>query len=38
MNLVENAWLTGYPIPMEITYYQGSEYIGHKFNKYLIET
>ena len=28
-NLVENKWLSGYPIPMEITYDQGSEFIGH---------
>ena len=24
VNLVETTWLTGYPIPMEITYDQGS--------------
>ena len=33
MNLVETTWLTRYPRPMEITYYQGSEFIGHEFRK-----
>ena len=28
-NLVETTWLSRYPIPIEITYYQGSEFIGH---------
>ena len=37
-NLVETMWLTRYPIPMEITYDQGSEFIGHEFIKSLIET
>ena len=36
-NLVENKWLSRYPIPMEITYDQGSEFIGHEFRKFLIE-
>ena len=36
--LVETTWLTRYPRPMEITYDQGSEFIGHEFRKYLIET
>ena len=30
-------WLTRYPIPIEITYDQGKEFIGHKFRKSLIE-
>ena len=30
-------WFTKYPIPMEITYDQGSEFIGHGFRKSLIE-
>ena len=28
-NLVENTWLSRYPIPTEITYDQGKEFIGH---------
>ena len=36
-NLVLNTWLTRYPRPMEITYDQGSELIGHEFIKSLIE-
>ena len=36
-NLVETMWLTRYPRPMEITYDQGSEFIGHEFRKPLIE-
>ena len=36
-NLVETMWLSRYPIPIEITYDQGSEFIGHGFIKYLIE-
>ena len=36
-NLVETAWLSRYYRPMEITYDQGSEFIGHDFRKYLIE-
>ena len=35
-NLVEIMWLTRYPRPMEITYDQGSEFIGHEFRKPLI--
>ena len=38
VNLVETTWVIRYPRPMEIMYDQGSEYIGHKFNKSLIET
>ena len=37
-NLGETAWLSRYPRPIEITYDQGKEFIGHKFRKYLIET
>ena len=37
-NLVEPTWLYRYPRPIEITYYQGKEFIGHKFRKSLIET
>ena len=37
-NLVETTWLTRYPRPIEITYDQGSEFIGHDFRKFLIET
>ena len=36
-NLVYTTWLTRYPRPMEIIYYQGSEFIGHDLIKYLIE-
>ena len=36
-NLVETKWLTIYPRPMEITYDQGSEFIGNEFRKLLIE-
>ena len=36
-NLVETMWLTRYPIPMDITYDQGSEFIGHEFIKSPIE-
>ena len=38
MNLVETTWLTRYPIPIKITYDQGSEFISHEFIKYLIKT
>ena len=37
IKLVLTTWLTGYPKPMEITYDQVSEFIGHEFIKYLIE-
>ena len=30
-------WLYIYPRPMEITYDQESEFIGHELSKYLIE-
>ena len=36
-NLVEIVWLTIYSIPIEMTYEQGSELIGHEFRTYLIE-
>ena len=36
-NFVDTKWLSRYPIPMEITHDQGSEFIGHDFIKYLIE-
>ena len=36
-NLFGTMWIYRYPIPMEITYDQGSEIIGHGFRKYLIE-
>ena len=32
-NLVETAWLSRYPRPVEITYDQGLEFIGHEFRK-----
>ena len=38
VNLVETAWLYRYPRLIEITYDQGSEFIGHDFIKSLIET
>ena len=31
-------WMSRCPIPMEIMYDQGSEFIGHNFRKSLIET
>ena len=37
-NLVETKWLSRYPRAIEIMYDQGSEFIGHEFRKYLIET
>ena len=37
MNLVETTWLIRYLRPMEITYDQGSEFIGNEFIKSLIE-
>ena len=37
-NLVETKWLSRYPRPIEITYYQGKEFIGYEFRKYLIDT
>ena len=37
-NLVETTWLYRYPRPIEITYDQGNEFIGHEFRKSLIET
>ena len=37
-NLVETTWLYRYPIPIEITYDQGSESIGCRFRTSLTET
>ena len=37
VNLVETTWLSRYPRPIEITYDQGNEFIGHEFRKSLIE-
>ena len=37
VNLVETTWLTRYPRPTEIPYYQGSAFIGHELRKSLIE-
>ena len=36
-NLVETRFLSKYPRPIEITYDQGSEFIGNDFRKSLIE-
>ena len=36
-NLVENTWMYRYPRPKEITYDQGSDFIGHEFRKFLIQ-
>ena len=36
-NLVETTWMSRYPIPIETTYDQGKEFIGHEFRKSLIE-
>ena len=36
-NLVETMWLSRYPIPMEVTHDQVSEFIGREFIKSLIE-
>ena len=36
-NLVETTWLTRHPRTTEITYDQGSEFIGHEFGKYFIQ-
>ena len=36
-NLVETTWISIYSKPTEITYEQGSEFIGHEFRKSLIE-
>ena len=37
VNLVETTWLSRYPIQMEITHDQGSEFVGHEFRKTLTE-
>ena len=34
---VETNWLDRYPWPIEIMYYQGSEFIGQELRKYLFE-
>ena len=36
-NLVETTWLVQYPWPVEITYDQGGEFLGHEFKNGLIE-
>ena len=36
-NLVETTWLARYPWPVEITYDQGGELLGHEFKNTLIE-
>ena len=36
-NLVETMWLSRYPIPMEITYEQGSEFIGNEFRNIIFK-
>ena len=36
-NLLGTTWLTRHPIPMEIMHDKGSEFIGHRFRKSLIE-
>ena len=35
--LVETMFMSRYPIPVEITYDQGKEFIRHNFRKFLIE-
>ena len=35
-DLVETTWMSRYPIPIEIMYDQGSEFIGHEFRKSII--
>ena len=37
VNLVKTTWQSRYPRPIEITYDQGKEFIGHEFRKSLIE-
>ena len=37
VRLVQTTWLSRYPRPIETTYDQGKEFIGHEFRKYLIE-
>ena len=36
-SIVEQTWLQWYPWPMEITYDQGSEFIGHEFQTMIQE-
>ena len=36
-NLVETTWLVWYPRPVEITYDQGGEFLGHKFKSISLE-
>ena len=38
VRLVETAWMSRYPSPIEIMYDQGKEFIGHNFIKSLVET
>ena len=38
VNLVETKWLYRYPRPIDITYDQGKEFIGHEFRIPPIET
>ena len=37
VNFVKTTWLYRYPIPIEISYDQGKEFIGDEFIKPLIE-
>ena len=37
VNLVETTWLVRYPWPVEITYDQGVEFLGHEFKNSLIK-
>ena len=37
LKLVETTWLSRYPIPIEIMYDQGKEFISYEFRKSLIE-
>ena len=37
-NLVKTTWMSRYPIPIEITYNKGKEFIGHEFIKSVIVT
>ena len=36
-NLLESMWLFRYPWPVESTYDQGGEFLGHEFKNSLIE-
>ena len=37
VELVKTTWLTRHPWPIEITFDQGAEFIGHEFKNNLIE-